>query len=160
VRYIAYTRVSTFDQAEDGHGLDAQWHKIGLWSQLNEHDIVGHITEAASGKSAEARPELQRALSMLRRGEADGVVVAKLDRLSRSVKDFATLLEEFQGNGWSLSVLDLQVDLGTPVGKLVAGILSAVAEFEREIIVERTKAGMAAAKAKGIHLGRPKKGKP
>lgn len=157
MRYIAYSRVSTQDQAEDGFGLAAQAEKIAQWAAFTDNEIVKVLVEAQSGKSAADRPVLQEALAMLRAAEADGLVVTKLDRLARSVKDFAGLLEEFQSNNWSLTILDLQVDLGSPIGKLIAAVLAAVAEFEREMIVERTKAGMAEAKRQGKHLGRPRK---
>lgn len=159
-RYIAYKRVSTKSQAEDGFGLISQDDKIGQWAAFVDGEIVASLSETMSGKSMSNRPVLAQALDMLRRGEADGLVVLKLDRLARSVQDFAALLSEFLENGWSLVILDLQVDLGTPVGRLVASILAAVAEFERNLISERTKAGLAAAAASGVRLGRPPKVRP
>ena len=85
---------------------------------------------------------------------ADVLVVGKLDRLSRSVIDFANLVERSQRRGWTLAVLDTGVDMTTPNGRLVAGILSQVAQWERELIGERTRIALAEARANGIHTGR------
>jgi DNA invertase Pin-like site-specific DNA recombinase len=93
------------------------------------------------------------ALSLLESGQAQGIVAAKLDRLSRSVLDFAGLLERAQREGWNVVTLDNGLDLSTPYGRLAVGILMQFAQFEREMISVRTKEGLAAAKAKGLHHG-------
>jgi DNA invertase Pin-like site-specific DNA recombinase len=89
------------------------------------------------------------------RGEADVLVVAKLDRLSRSVRDFATLVERAGRNGWSLVALDIDVDTSTPTGELMANIYGSVAQWERRIIGQRTSEAMQAMKNRGVRLGRP-----
>jgi DNA invertase Pin-like site-specific DNA recombinase len=101
------------------------------------------VTErGVSGKvPAEERPALGPALDSLQLG--DVLVVAKLDRLSRSVLDFASLLERAESEGWSLVVLDLGVDTTTPNGRLVVHVLVAIAEWERKMIGVRTREGMA-----------------
>lgn len=157
MRFISYTRVSTQDQAQDGWGLAAQDTKIGQWAAFTDNEIVSVKVEAASGKSLVGRPEFADAMRMLRNKQADGIVVTKLDRLARSVRDFADILADFQANGWSLQILDLGVDLGTPSGRMIANILAAVAEFEREVISLRTREGLAEAKRQGKVLGRPRK---
>jgi DNA invertase Pin-like site-specific DNA recombinase len=101
------------------------------------------------------RPALTEALDMLDRREADVLVVAKLDRLSRSVADFVGLLERARRNGWALVALDLGVDTSTPTGELMAHITSSVAQWERRIIAERTSDALQAMKARGVRLGRP-----
>jgi DNA invertase Pin-like site-specific DNA recombinase len=114
------------------------------------------VEDAASGKSLE-RPGMTYALELLRSGQAQGIVAAKLDRLSRSSLDFASLLERATKEAWNIVLLDLGLDLSTPMGKFTASVMVAVAELEREMISERTKVGLAAAAKKGIHPG-PKAG--
>lgn len=88
-------------------------------------------------------------------GEADAIIVAKLDRLSRSMLDFATLMDRAQRQGWGLVALDMNVDTTTPVGEVVANVLAAFAQFERRLIGQRTKDALAAKRAAGVRLGRP-----
>jgi DNA invertase Pin-like site-specific DNA recombinase len=95
------------------------------------------------------------ALEELAEGRARGLVVAKLDRLSRSVIDFANLIILAQERGWAIIALDLGIDMSTPHGRLVANILVAFAEWERLMIAQRTRDALAAAKAAGVRLGRP-----
>ena len=88
-------------------------------------------------------------------GEAAGMVVAKLDRLSRSLKDFAELMARAQTRGWNLVALDLGVDLSTPSGEFMAGVMASAAQWERRIIGQRTKDALAVKRAQGVRLGRP-----
>ena len=145
----AYLRVSTDHQAGDGHGLDAQRAAIEHEAEYREWDVT-YIEEAASAVSLD-RIELNWILGDL--GDGDTLVVAKLDRLSRSVVDFGNLLAMSKARGWNIVALDFGMDTTTPNGKLVANILMSVAEWERETIAQRTKEGMAAAKAKGVRFG-------
>jgi DNA invertase Pin-like site-specific DNA recombinase len=92
---------------------------------------------------------------MLARGEADGLVVAKLNRLSRSVADFASLLKVARKQGWSVVALDLGIDTSTVNGRLVSNIVMSVAEWERDIIAERTAEALAEARDAGVRIGRP-----
>jgi site-specific DNA recombinase len=115
-------------------------------------DIV--VDHGASGRTTE-RPGLQRVLATLDRGEAAGVVVAKLDRLTRSVRDIGALLERSEEGGWSLSSVAEQLDTRTASGRLVLNILVSVAQWEREAISDRTKAALAVKRAQGVRLGRP-----
>ena len=101
------------------------------------------------------RPGLTWALEQLAAGHADGLVVAKLTRLSRSVADFAGLLRTAEKEGWSIVALDLGIDTSTVNGRLVAKIVMSVAEWEREIIGERTREALAEATEQGARLGRP-----
>jgi len=84
------------------------------------------------------------------------LVVAKLDRLSRSLVDFAGLMERASREGWALVSLDLGVDTSTPQGEMLANVMASFAQFERRLIAERTKAALAALKARGVRLGRPR----
>jgi len=92
---------------------------------------------------------------MLRRGEADALVVSKLDRLTRSVSAIGPLVKRAEREGWKLVILDADVDMSTAGGMLVANVLGSVAEWERAVIAERTRAALATRKAKGMRLGRP-----
>jgi len=101
-----------------------------------------------------SRPALQEALRALKRGEAEALVVAKLDRLSRSLVDFAGLMDVSRREGWALVALDLGIDTTTPAGELVANVMASVAQWERRVIAQRTKEALAAAKQRGVHVGR------
>ena len=112
-------------------------------------DLVSIREEVKSGSRADNRPVLTEVLAALRRGEADAVVVAKLDRLSRSVVDAGRLLEEARKRGFNIVALDLGLDLSTPTGELVANVLAAVAQWERRMIVVRTSEALQAKIAGG-----------
>lgn len=154
-RMVLYTRVSTDEQAQNGYGLDAQQAELERAATFHRWEIVELVRdEGASGKDLE-RPGLRHALELIVAGDADGIAVAKLDRLSRSVVDFGDVLEWLVAADGSLAALDLQVDTSTPGGHLVANVLMAVAEWERRTIAARTKAGLAAKRARGEATGRP-----
>jgi DNA invertase Pin-like site-specific DNA recombinase len=154
MRVIGYTRVSTSEQGESGAGLE--WQESAIRSEVERRgwEMAEVRTDVASGKSLRHRDELGRTLRDLKEGNADALVVAKLDRLSRSVLDFANLMEQAQKEGWSLVVLDLSVDTTTTNGKLIAHIMIALAQWERELIGDRTRAGLNAVRARGTKLGR------
>jgi DNA invertase Pin-like site-specific DNA recombinase len=152
---VGYVRVSTQDQADSGLGMAAQKARIAAEAKVRGWDVVWLVDDGYSAKTLD-RPAMQRALGMLAKGEADALVVAKLDRLSRSVVDFANTLGTSQKQGWAVVLLDLAVDTSTPNGKLVAGLMSTIAEWERDIIAQRTRDALAAAKARGQRLGRPR----
>lgn len=156
MRAVGYTRVSTDEQGDSGLGLDDQRNSIELEVARRGWDLIEPLyRDVASGKSMRKRPELGKALAALDAGDADVLVVAKLDRLARSVPDFSSMLERARTKGWALDVVDLGVDTTTANGKMIAQILMVLAEWEREIIGERTRGGLAAAKRSGTQLGRP-----
>lgn len=151
---IGYVRVSTDKQAESGAGLGSQRGMIERECTNRRWNLVRIATdEGLSGKDIN-RPALTEALEDLRLGRADALVVAKLDRLSRSVKDFAHILDLSGKQGWKLIVLDVAVDTSTPSGELMVGVMSQFAQFERKIISQRTKDALAVIKAQGKTLGR------
>lgn len=114
------------------------------------------VTDAGlSGKSVEGRPALTDALARLDAGDAEVLVAAKLDRVSRSVADFARMLERASARGWHLVLLDLGVDTSTPAGEFVANTIANSAQYERRLIGQRTREGLAAKRAQGVRLGRP-----
>lgn len=99
---------------------------------------------------------MREVLQLLASGQGDGLIVSKLDRLARSVVHAANILEDAQTQGWSLVVLDLHLDLTTAAGRMMARTVVNFAEYERELISERTKAGLAAKKRRGEPIGRPR----
>jgi len=139
---IGYARVSTQDQ-ELGLQLDA----------LKQADCEKIYQEKVSG-ATRARPQLDALLDQLRKG--DVVIVWKLDRLARSLKDLVALVNQIQEKGASFHSVNDQIDTNSAHGKFTFHIFAALAEFERDIISERTKAGLASARARGRVGGRPK----
>lgn len=155
MRAIGYTRVSTDEQGQSGLGLEAQVQTIRTEAERKGWSLDHIYSDVASGKSLRRRPDFGDALRELESGRAEVLIVAKLDRLSRSVSDFAAILAQTQVEGWALNICDLGVDTTTPSGKMVAQIMMVLAEWEREMIGDRTKAALRAAKARGTKLGRP-----
>ena len=139
---IGYARVSTKDQ-DFSLQLDAL-KKAGC-TKIFQEKITG---------AKKDRPELQKLIEQVREG--DTIVIWKLDRLGRSLKDLVELVNDFQDKGAGLQSLNDSIDTTTPTGKLTFHLFAALAEFERDIISERTKAGLAAARARGRKGGRPK----
>jgi DNA invertase Pin-like site-specific DNA recombinase len=155
MRAISYLRVSTEEQADSGNGLEAQRAAVTSALDARGWELVEEMAdEGRSGKDLN-RPALLEALRLLDGGAADVLVVAKLDRLSRSVLDFASIAKRAQRRGWAVVALDVDVDMTTPTGELVANITSSVAQWERRIIAVRTSEAMQAMKARGVRLGRP-----
>lgn len=150
---IGYLRVSTREQADSGLGLDAQRTAITVEAARRGWTVRWIEDRGESGKSLK-RAGLQEALTGLKQGRAEALVVAKLDRLSRSVQDFAGLLATARRQKWGVVALDLGVDTTTPSGRLVAHVLAAVAEWERDVIAQRTRDALAERRAAGVKLGR------
>src|SRR5262245_49574260 len=134
---VGYIRVSK--QNERGVSLDSQAEKIRAMACVHDADVEIVADDGETGKHAN-RPGLQRVLEMVRRGEVELVIIAKLDRLTRSVKDLAELLELFQKRNVSLVSVAESLDTGSAAGRLVLNIMTAVAQWEREAIAERTAA--------------------
>lgn len=153
MRVIAYRRVSTEEQSRSGLGLAAQQDAITAHAVAKGWEVEWIEDEGVSAKSLD-RPGLTRALAELKSGRADAIVAAKLDRLSRSVMDFGHMLELSRKQRWGIVVLDFDLDTTTAAGRMFAGVMMQFAQFERELIGERTKAALAAARAKGVRLGR------
>lgn len=151
---IGYLRVSTEEQASSGLGLEAQRETILCYAQAHGWDIEWAEDAGLSAKSMD-RPALQDALTRLhsKKRTVDGIVVAKLDRLSRSVVDFASVLELARARGWALVAIDLGVDTSSPTGELIANLMMSVAQWERRVIGERTSDAMQAAKRRGQKFG-------
>lgn len=155
VRALGYLRVSTGDQVESGAGLDAQRAALIARAALEGWQLEIVADEGLSAKNVDGRPELVAALARLDAGDVDVLVAAKLDRVSRSVRDFAGLLDRARDNGWRLVLLDLGIDTSSPAGEFVSNTLASAAQYERRIIGQRTREGLAAKRAQGVRLGRP-----
>jgi DNA invertase Pin-like site-specific DNA recombinase len=153
-RVIGYLRVSTEEQAVSGLGLADQRMVIEHEATRRGWNVDYLADEGFSAKNL-SRPAIAGALEMLRKGQASVLVVSKLDRLSRSLLDFATLMETANKQGWQIVVLDLAVDTTTPSGQLMANVMSAFAQYERQLIGARTSAALQQLKAQGKRLGRP-----
>ncbi len=154
---IGYTRVSTDEQATSGAGLDAQRAMITAEAEQRGWTVVAwHTDEGISGsKPADDRPAGHAALEAMRNREAATLLVAKSDRLTRSVLDLAGLVARADREGWELTACDRTIDTSTPAGRFTTTVMGGVAELEREQIGARTREALAARKAAGVRLGRP-----
>ncbi len=145
-----YARVSTSSQ-----NLDAQVDSLRAYALRRGGEITEFIDKAQSGRRSR-RPALDGLMEAVTRREFDAVVITKLDRLARSMRHLCELADTFKAVGVDLVVLDQAIDTSTPSGKLLFGVLALVAEFEADLIRERTKAGLAAARRRGRRPGRPR----
>ena len=149
---VAYLRVSTDKQADLGVSLEAQRAKVRAYAELYDLEIVAFEVDAGESASSLDRPALKRALAMLRSGKAEALLVAKLDRLTRSVRDLADLLEGPLKKRALLSIGE-QVDTRSAAGRMVLNILTTIGQWEREAIGERTSAAMQHMRAEGRYTG-------
>ena len=150
---MLYVRCSTTEQAASGLGLEAQENVLRAEAERRGWEVVGvSREEGASGKDL-TRQELQRALTALVDGHADVLAVSKLDRLTRSLPDLVSLLEWASRHKVALVALDLGLDMTTSTGRLVAQLMGAVAEWERERISDRTREAAAVTRAHGKQWG-------
>jgi len=153
MKAIGYARTST--QKQD-LSLEVQEKRIRAEAEFRNFELVHFVPEKVSGSITPlSRPGLSDILRRLEAGEADTLIVAKLDRVARSMSDIARLLELAKTQGWNFIALDLGVDTSTPEGALVVGIMASIAQWERARIQERTREALGQAKANGKKLGRP-----
>lgn len=153
---IGYIRVSTEEQADSRAGLEAQRGAILAEAERRGWSEVQIIEDAGfSGKNLK-RPGIAAALAALHDKSASTLVVAKLDRLSRSLLDFAAMMNRATREHWGIVALDVNVDTTTPRGEMVANVMATFAQFERRLIAERTKEALAVKRAQGVRIGRPR----
>ena len=151
---IGYVRVSTEEQATEGVSLDVQRDKLRAYCRLNGIRLIDIKADEGYSGSTLNRPALQAALQMLRRGRANTLLVAKLDRLSRSLRDVCTLVDElFSDERYHLLSLCGMVNTHSAAGRMVLMNLANYNQFEREMISERTRDALQHMKAQGIRLG-------
>ena len=155
-KVVGYIRVSTHEQAIHGVSLAAQTEKLRQYAALYDVELVA-IEEDPGGSAKHLdRPGLHRALAALKSGKAEGLLVAKLDRLTRSVKDLGTLIDAYfsEKRACSLHSVTDQIDTSTASGRLVLNVLMSVSQWEREAIGERTRDALHHKKARGQRISR------
>jgi DNA invertase Pin-like site-specific DNA recombinase len=152
---LGYTRVSTEEQGKSGAGLAAQRSAIRQACEARGYELLEVVEDPGHSAKSLDRPGITRVLEELGARRADALMVAKLDRLSRSLLDFAGLMERARNERWAIVALDLGVDTSTPSGELMANVLATFAQFERRMIGQRTKDALAQKRAQGVRLGRP-----
>jgi DNA invertase Pin-like site-specific DNA recombinase len=152
MRAAIYARVST-NNGQDPH---MQIRELREYCKRRGWDIEGEYVDAGVSGAKEHRPQLDALLAVCRKRRVDAVVVYRYDRFARSLRQLVNALEEFRSLGIEFISLHEGVDTSTPNGRLVFGIFASIAEFERELIRDRVKSGIAAAKSRGKTLGRPR----
>lgn len=147
-RVGVYARVSTAEQTTENQLLE-----LRRYVEARGWSAAEYIDHGVSG-SKDRRPALDQLTSDVRRHTLDAVICWRLDRLGRNLRHLVLLLDEWQARGVAFITLGEGIDTSTPVGRLVAGVLGSIAEFERARIQERIRAGLARAQAQGTRLGR------
>ena len=153
-RAALYARVSTEEQATEGYSIQAQVSEIEKYAELHNIEIVArYIDEGASGKSIEGRPQMKQLLKDVRDKKFDVIMVYKIDRLARKLKDALEISETFENNNAKLISLRENVDTTTPAGRTMFQMMCSFAELERNTIVERAKLGMTQRAKQGKYNG-------
>src|ERR1700731_1635263 len=152
-RAVLYSRVST----NNGQDPEMQSREIREYCQRRGWPLVGEYVDIGISGAKERRPQLGRLIADAHKRKFEVIVVWKFDRFARSVSHLLRALENFRALGIEFVSLSGQIDTSTPTGKLIFTVLGAVAELERSLIVERVRAGLRNARAKGKKLGRPRK---
>src|SRR6266566_8830207 len=153
MRTAIYARVSTTNHGQD---VTLQTRDLEQFAQARGWGLVDSYIDVGISGAKDKRPELNRLMADAKRRKFDVVLVWKLDRCGRSLRHLVNALAEFESLGIAFVSLSDNLDLSTASGRLMFNIIGAMAEFERELIRERVKAGMKNAKAKGARIGRPR----
>lgn len=152
-RVVAYVRVSTDRQAGEGHSLDAQAARLKAYATAFGLEIVALEVDAGASAGSLDRPGLQAALKRLEAGEAGALLIVKLDRLTRSVRDLCDLVDTYFREDYSLMSVSEQIDTRSAAGRMMLNLLTTIGQWEREAIGERTSAVMQHMKASGAFTG-------
>lgn len=153
-RAVGYVRVSTADQAQNGLSLDAQRARLSDFARVYQVDLVDVVEDAGASAGTLERPGLKRALKLLTDGQADALVVVKLDRLTRSVRGLADLLDNHFADGKAaLMSVGEHIDTSSASGRMVLNILVTIGQWEREAIGERTAAALRHKRNRGEYAG-------
>jgi len=153
MRAAIYARVSTTNHGQD---VTLQTRELQQFAQARGWEIAGEYVDSGVSGSKDSRPELNRLIADAHKRRFDVVCVWRFDRFARSVSHLLRALETFKALGIDFVSFSEQMDTSTPAGKMVFTVLGAVAELERSLIVERVRAGLRNARAKGKTLGRPR----
>lgn len=140
---IVYIRVSTEEQASSGLGIQNQKEKCLAYCMIKGWSVYKIIIDDGESAKDLYRPGIQEALNILSSGEANCLVFLKLDRLTRSIYDFGTILEECNQQNWQLVSVEENLDTSTAGGRMIINIFLTISQWEREVIAERTKAALA-----------------
>ena len=151
MRVAIYARVSTSEQT-----VDPQLDALRGYAVARRLDVIEEYIDHGVSGAKDRRPALDEMMEKAKRRNFDAVAIVKLDRLARSTRHLTQLAAEFEALGVDLIVTDQAIDTSTPTGRLLFNVLAAMGEFERDIIRERTRAGLAAARRRGRRLGRPR----
>jgi DNA invertase Pin-like site-specific DNA recombinase len=153
MRVALYARVST----HAGQDPTVQLRELRELCERRGWNIGAEFTDVGVSGAKERRPQLDELLAACRRRRFDAVVVYRYDRFARSLRQLVNALGEFEALGIQFVSLHEGVDTSTPNGRLIFGIFASIAEFERELIRDRVRSGIAAARARGKRLGRPRR---
>jgi DNA invertase Pin-like site-specific DNA recombinase len=153
MKAIGYARTST---AKQDLSLEVQERRIRLECEIRGYELEMVSEQLSSSVSPIGRLSLDSAFRQLSTGEAQILIVSKLDRLARSISDISTILEHARKEGWSFIALDLGVDTSTPEGTLVVNIMGSIAQWEKARIQERIREALHQARLNGTVLGRPR----
>ncbi len=151
---IGYIRVSTRDQADSGASLASQRTKIEAYAVLHDLELAEVIEDAGHSAKSLDRPGMTKLLSLIRGRRIGVVVVAKLDRITRSVRDLGELIELFQRSGVEFASVADHIDTSTASGRLVLNVMGSVSQWEREAIGERTSEALAVMRSNGRRISR------
>jgi DNA invertase Pin-like site-specific DNA recombinase len=151
---VAYRRVSTHEQADSGAGMSAQRAAIERAARERGWRIIGWHDDVVTGSGKRPLPGRDAAVQQCEASKT-ALVCAKLDRLGRSALDVHRIDEHARQHGFSLVLLDLGIDTGTPMGRAMMGMAAVFAQLERDMISQRTREGLAAKRAAGVRIGRP-----
>jgi DNA invertase Pin-like site-specific DNA recombinase len=150
---VGYVRVSTDKQADRGISLEAQAEKIRAMATLQDRQLVEILVDGGESAKSLKRPGMAKLLAMIDAGQVQTVIIAKLDRLTRSVRDLCELLERFERRGVALVSVAESLDTGSAAGRLVLNIMAAVSQWEREAIGERTRDALRHKRTNGERTG-------
>jgi DNA invertase Pin-like site-specific DNA recombinase len=155
MKVVGYVRVSSEEQSKEGVSLGMQAEKIETYCKLNDLELIEIVEDAGiSAKNISGRPGFQRCLDMIFTGEAEGLVVWKLDRAFRSTQDALVTAESLTGKKKALISISEQLDTTSAIGGFFFTLMASLAEMERKLVGERTKAALQSKKSKGERVGR------
>lgn len=154
---VAYLRVSTEKQAEEGVSLDMQRARCAAWCEAMGHTLVETVVEAGGSGATMNRPGLKKALALVgggaKKGEVWGVLVLKLDRLTRALRDWGDLVDRCEREGWYILSITESVDTSSATGRMMVNMITLFSQWEREKIAERTREAMAHKQEQGEYTG-------